>query len=77
MQIDEVVSSLLTAEHLARQVNPRELSKPVLDGIDQHTEFIIWGNACWLRVPHTILRFPCREEVWQMDPCDGASKVAA
>ena len=56
----EDLSSLITAEHLARQVNPRELSKLILDGIDQRSEFITWGNACWLmRV--TVLRFLVRE----------------
>ena len=57
IRIDEVGSSLITAEHLARQVNPHELSDLVLDNIEQLSESKIWGTACWLRVPHTILRF--------------------
>lgn len=56
VRFDEAVSSLFTAEHLAKQVNPRELSDLVLGHIEQHSESIIWGKACWLRVPHTILR---------------------
>ena len=59
----EDMSSLITAGHLARQVNPRELSKLIIDGIDQHSEFITWGNACWLRVPHTILRFLAEKRI--------------
>jgi hypothetical protein len=51
------VSFLITADHLARQVNPHELSELVLDGIDQHSELIVWGNVCSLRVLNTVLRF--------------------
>ena len=57
MRIDQVVSSLITAEHLARQVNPRELSDLVLFKIEQRSEYMIWGKAYWLCVPQTILRF--------------------
>ena len=46
MKIDEAVSFLITAEHRAKQVLPRELSEFVLDGIERKSELMVWGNTC-------------------------------
>ena len=44
LQVDEAVPFLVTAEYLARQVNPPELSELVFDRIEQHSELIVWGK---------------------------------
>lgn len=44
MQVDEAVPFLVAAEYLARQVNPPELSELLFDGVEQHSEFIVWGK---------------------------------